>query len=718
MMQLILCASLLFGITQDSFMIVEDEYQDSAILEEYGDYQLLINKEKWFLTYLGTTIGEWNYDQQLNVKFIDHVLYLSYLDCNSIYLMQLEEGIVVNETKIEDGTYTEHHLLIDNGVYIYGGVQGDTTLFTRKSYHQQTDAFLIKLDFDFQIIATTIIGGWLDEWFTGMLIDGGETYLWGYKDTLTGGDFCNAGHQNGCYFLIAFDWEQSITTEFYVVDESITSLTKEEETLILLTEMGLYRLDSSLHVLHTFNFDLQSRFVAVMPNQLVLVITASEVKIFSTVQFNLVYQAPFAHSFSSVFHGYNKIIMVDANLFHELKIYDLRWFKESETYQETSSQRIFGIDSILELHHLTYLTPYQTTVWGQYDVIYDFGEMNIPGIVEVALEANVLNNRIYPVGYQLEFTGFGYLDDEAIVNHHMVSTIGDHILKLVSINGKEETIHFKIDREQLPIIDCYHESIDVVGEVNQPFVLPFIIHLSEGVNLKKIIMNQEVVSFELHENEIQIKRCEEVAGYYQYCIQRIEFSQGNREWSQPLSMKINALVRQESPVVQMSFTETHEKVESRLTIQDDKRQLRGMFFSVQGDMGIMETLVTIKDQTIIFHDLQDGNHYQVHVALAYDDGGNDLMKVALFDFSFEAKDSSQALGQVRVLQRGASIEEMAIEVMKNKTLHQINVDGKLLYLHQERSYGWYILFGLLGGTASYFIIQFLRIRRYKTNRKC
>jgi hypothetical protein len=295
-----------------------------------------------------------------------------------------------------------------------------------------------------------------------MLNDGEQLFLWGYKDTLTGGDFCNAGHEKGCNFLIAFDWEQPIVSEFYVADESITSLTKEEETLILLTEMGLYRLDSSLHVLHTFKFDLQSRFVRVMPNQLVLVITASEVKIFTTIQFNLVYQAPLTHSFSSVFHGHNKILTFDANLFHELKIYDLRWFKKSGTYQETSLQRIFGIDSILELHHLTYLTPYQATVWGQYDVIYDFGEMNIPGVVEVTLETNVLENRIYPVGYQLEFTGLGYLDNEAIVNHHMVSTIGDHTLKLVSINGEEETIHFRIDREQLPINDCYHESIDVV----------------------------------------------------------------------------------------------------------------------------------------------------------------------------------------------------------------------------------------------------------------
>jgi hypothetical protein len=716
MMQLILCASLLFGMNQESFLIVEDEYQGGAILEEYGDYQLLINREKWFLTYLGTTIGEWNHDQQLNVEFMDPVLYVSFLDYNAIYLLQLEEGVVVKETKVEDGTYTEHHLLIDDGVYIFGGVQGAATLFTRKSYHQKIDAFLIKLDFDFQIIATTIIGGWLDEWFTGMLNDGEQLFLWGYKDTLTGGDFCNAGHEKGCNFLIAFDWEQPIVSEFYVADESITSLTKEEETLILLTEMGLYRLDSSLHVLHTFKFDLQSRFVRVMPNQLVLVITASEVKIFTTIQFNLVYQAPLTHSFSSVFHGHNKILTFDANLFHELKIYDLRWFKKSGTYQETSLQRIFGIDSILELHHLTYLTPYQATVWGQYDVIYDFGEMNIPGVVEVTLETNVLENRIYPVGYQLEFTGLGYLDNEAIVNHHMVSTIGDHTLKLVSINGEEETIHFRIDREQLPIIDCYHESIDVVGEVNQPFVLPFIIHLPAGVDLKQIILNQEAVAFELHEDEVQIKRSEPIAGYYHYCIQIIEFSQGDRKWTQPLAMEINALVRQSSPNVQMSFTETHEKVESLLSIQDDERQLRGMFFSVEGEMGIIETLVTIKDQTIILNNLQVGTTYQVHVALAYDDGGNDLMKVALFDFSFEANDSSQSLGQVRVLQRGASIEEMAIDLVKNKSLHQINMDGELLYLHQEHSYGWYVLFGLMGGIAGYTIIQFVRIRRHKTNR--
>jgi hypothetical protein len=38
MMQLILCASLLFGMNQESFLIVEDEYQGGAILEEYGDY--------------------------------------------------------------------------------------------------------------------------------------------------------------------------------------------------------------------------------------------------------------------------------------------------------------------------------------------------------------------------------------------------------------------------------------------------------------------------------------------------------------------------------------------------------------------------------------------------------------------------------------------------------------------------------------------------------
>jgi hypothetical protein len=66
----------------------------------------------------------------------------------------------------------------------------------------------------------------------------------------------------------------------------------------------------------------------------------------------------------------------------------------------------------------------------------------------------------------------------------------------------------------------------------------------------------------------------------------------------------------------MSFTETHEKVESLLSIQDDERQLRGMFFSVEGEMGIIETLVTIKDQTIILNNLQVGTTYQVHVALA------------------------------------------------------------------------------------------------------
>ena len=81
---------------------------------------------------------------------------------------------------------------------------------------------------------------------------------------------------------------------------------------------------------------------------------------------------------------------------------------------------------------------------------------------KVNLEVNVTEGGIYPVGYNLHFTGDAYLNENPILNNYSIPTSGKYTLKLVGINNEEYICNFEVVDEQIKFTEEQVIDYDII----------------------------------------------------------------------------------------------------------------------------------------------------------------------------------------------------------------------------------------------------------------
>ncbi|MFA7126788.1 MAG: hypothetical protein WC182_04410 [Bacilli bacterium] len=702
---LYLLCSMFLSITSQKFIVIEDHYPDEVVLETAGPYRLIKDVDGICLWHDDNQLAEYEVNWSVCMVLEDQLLIICVCDSSQVMITTYEEGSIQDACVLAEGTYQSAWLQVDNeSIYVYGGV----TNFLSASYpvlmqpnRALIDAYVVKLDWNLTPVCGLILGGFLDEWFTGLLVVRDCLFLSGCKETLTGGDLGNAGGEDGAHFLISCSWDQGLIHSLYFDQDVIASFTITDEMGIIVTDCAIYRINAVLAIEYAFKFDLDCRFATLMSNFTSLVITPTQAIFYSVMTGGEVGRVPLTLENGLISHYHNKIMIENETGFHEYRPFDCRDFDEEITYQDINQQLIYGMDEVLQVEDVHYMIPYQATIWGIYPVMYDFRDMNIEGSILVGLSTNVIEGRIYPLGYQLEFTGVGWLDDEVVVNHHMLTTTGSHTLCLQSINGEKRVISFVVDSQQVNGTDHYMEDIDLVGEVGKPFYLLLDVSVDPCVELKQIIVNQEVASFIQDGQRIEIKCEEEEAGYYEYTIEKVMFSSEGLKWEEQVGLTYQVCIRPSAIDVLTEFAFGMNEISCDVRVIDPNIRLRGILLTLYSDMEVRTQLFATKDQILSLSNLTPGYPIHVDVALAYDDGTDELAQVRLMRLLLNPTGPTCSIGQVLILQRGASLEKMAFIFSKGSLISEIKAGEMSVYQYQPPQYGWHIVIGLLLGVGSF-----------------
>ncbi|MFA6890024.1 MAG: hypothetical protein WCQ80_03295, partial [Bacilli bacterium] len=134
---------------------------------------------------------------------------------------------------------------------------------------------------------------------------------------------------------------------------------------------------------------------------------------------------------------------------------------------------------------------------------------------------------------------------------------------------------------------------------------------------------------------------------------------------------------------------------------DPNIRLRGILLTLYSDMEVRTQLFATKDQILSLSNLTPGYPIHVDVALAYDDGTDELAQVRLMRLLLNPTGPTCSIGQVLILQRGASLEKMAFIFSKGSLISEIKAGEMSVYQYQPPQYGWYIVIGLLLGVGSF-----------------
>ena len=678
--------------------VVVDEQQE--ILDETLNFRIYSIDNQY---YLETITHEWSrllpVINNYKMLVVDNNCLIFYYQEGYLFLIEYSPlGNIITDKRIInnkiDPIFDIHYY---EDFYLVGSVNeysDDDFLNAYRTDLKETDAFILKLNRQYELKKISIYGGILNEKFVRMCISEDFIYLAGKKDPLTGGDFGNGGSLKNTNFLVKMDFDFNIIQYLVLSDNSIIfDVCLYKEYLYFLSEMNIYKINDEFEIVSKRTHPTKAIFSCLTFFNCVLIAFDNKIELdnvynlerVALLDVEMTKETKISKFDNTLYLGGEKPYYFDIACLEDFIILN-QFYPEIETKQEVST--IFGKAEYLSENGEMLFNPLVFGVY-QRDFVFlnKYGlEFVVTRFTEVLEEVNINDNLIYPIGYNLKFTGIALLNGQSIVNNYKIEEAGEYTLELSGKEGNKKTYCFMVKEDQIKFQDLSVKYWDFNVKPNESFTIDLTYQGDIESQIKSVIINNQentnLVIDNLHHQVSINMSAPSLPGIYYYYLEGINYYAQADLRRIPVNQVVVVNVLKEPINVDLIQLE-HLKFNATTT---DLMQT-ARYFEVRASTNNEEIVETysIASHNINLFNLDATKEYQVTISVVYDLGNANHLRLDLLEMEVLGSDFLN-LGEIEVTQRSESIGSFNLNLKKDSRIKKISIDNLIFYEEVEEDY--------------------------------
>ena len=286
---------------------------------------------------------------------------------------------------------------------------------------------------------------------------------------------------------------------------------------------------------------------------------------------------------------------------------------------------------------------------------------------------NIIDNHTYPVGYQINFLGYGFLDEKSIVSGYQVSEEGVHNLVITDASGNKNKYSFRVvnsDYYKPNTNELEYMEPDYIINKNQELKLKLI----TNKEVKEVYINEQLTNFENVEEGVEIKVSSfNKAGMHALKINRIVYVDETYEVDKTILVR----VLKEAPKIDI-MEDKSDNLTLNMHILDLDHSLENIKFIVyHKEEKVGEYFVDFMGGNINdIGNIPKDKEFQIKGFLQYDEGEGVINEVEFLDFVVNLEDPNNQLITWEVLDNYQSINIRIHTDDANLVINKLKVGDK------------------------------------------
>ena len=607
-------------------------------------------------------------EMHIIIKDENKILYYKYNDLGKkILYKDLGEYNNLNNIKLYyDDTYL--NVIFDSNKFI-------------KEYQQMSNICVLQIDEKADVVNENVYGGKFNENLIDCLFKEGQLYLFIKREKNSSGDFSNHGN-----YVLAIIKDEEVIEQVFFNEESFQNIIFGEEELRLSFLESFYSFDYDLNQLKGSKFGLESICSIVSNNKVFLRMTDSKLYIQDINSLEILYE----YDMNDIYKDYyfetfvvidNSVYLIFKNdikcLYLKVDVFDTRNFVNEIHYLDGISQHNEYIEAWEEKIKTQVDTGnFNSSVDGEYEIKYSFLEYSKTMKVIVDPYENVKEGGVYPVNYELYFTGTAFLNGRIINYGYIINEVGDYKLELYNCNKEKREVNFSVSKNQLYFTVDVMKKSDYVIEKGQSLYLNYSIDIKEEDKIKEIIVNGEnLKTYDLKNNLLSLELKGEETGFHIYYIEKIVLDNGE-EYLIDEIVTLNVL--NEKASINLTYKETKDtlKLEYNIVNKDCVRYIK-LYNNSE-----MVKKIDIIDSNINFYNGIKLN--DAYFSLVYDLGDGKEYESELFMLKYNG-DKIYEIANIDIILNDNESLCFSVEIYKDISLKELVIKDEKIYVREEEN---------------------------------
>jgi len=368
-----------------------------------------------------------------------------------------------------------------------------------------------------------------------------------------------------------------------------------------------------------------------------------------------------------------KAIFYDSSLENKRFVYDTKEL-------DNTNLNIIGIPNDYNVKSISYEEGYNRSIFGIYNMTLEYEYFNINCEMQILPRCNIINDYIYPLGYNIKFSGNAYLNGLPIDNNYPVTEEGEYQLILC---GKSEEIKYNF---KVYDMDVNYKEEDLKYwdyELYQNQVLSYKLKYNNNYNINYVIVNGEEYNFEVdyQEKEINLYFSETESGLYNYYIDKIIYTYNNKEYYEYINQNIFIKVLSNKISLDNNYYNNEKEFIFSIHVLDNYN-IR--FIKVlSNDYDEKYCYIPIKEGNINIKDLNLNNSSIISFYIMYDVGGLLYEEQLLFklEYNLENLDKSGIIGTMQLNKTEDKVQELTFKFDYNDNLNKIIIGEEIKFVN-------------------------------------
>lgn len=702
-----------------------------TIVGEVSNY-LLVNENGYKM--IGTNDYEYNFDGLVNcqIQEVNNQIYVFGFKDNKLFVniftkygMFMEEKLLVNNSidNYQINYFNNKFLIIGN---IKSYQDAYLNIEAKNKGLARNDIIVYEFANDFTEINHNLIGGKLNESVIDIVTCEGSVFLIGRKDKETGGDLGYGGIDSNSVFIARIDANLEISN-YIVLDKQIIfeSFYDYNNNLYLSTSTNLYCISKDLEFISNMKYlevILYSHLTE--DNQL---ITFSRTK--------------------GYVYDINKMEMTDSfNYPQEFDVDEINFFQQLDNYilceyddylvlldiimmKDTTISSIYTIDrevidvssifgkcNLIEKEEEYYFDP---LVCGEYPFLYLMEsksglEFSFETTQIIALETNVIENGVYPFGYNLRFTGKAYLNEKIIINNYPLNVAGKYKMVLFDNKNHEKIINFTVSEFQRQVVDFYQDYYQYEIDKGDSLELNFIVENIEDEFIGLYVNDKLYDITKINEDEsiisVKVNDFKEL-GYHSFHIGSLIYRRDEIVYEDDINKYYYVKVNPLAPSFNLSVNDDGSLIVEADDLDNSIRSIRLYLYNnsleYYFDYPVHTGGITINNVNI-------DETYNFSITIGYFTGGEITYTSEIISGKIQIKNAQVILGNINLLNNYETVTKFSLKIndlILNQELQQLSYLNNEVFLNSEFSYLPVIIFSLVVGTVGLGVVLFFRRKR-------
>lgn len=700
------------------------QYEDvSEIKYEYGNYSIIEHNNKIEILYSDVRIELFNNIYHYKIIHIDDSLVVFYKNNKNDYInvYKFDKGKYSLNSKIKNKLIGSFDVILYNNTYLIVSTISeyeDDIIYSNylaKAYLEKNNAIIIKLDNNFEIINCNILGGKLNDGFEQIYFDYDNEliYVAGKKDQNSGFDFGNGGNGNKGYVFCEIN--EDLELEKYLVFNNYITNVEIDEKIRIFTTNEFFLINFNFSVISTLLFDSQSCFGVGMDKSWVAIFMQTEVKFYDYNKNDVVdiYKYQAINDLQKIVIINDYFLLKDGDLIIKAYFYNDLFSDKMFIYDDMQldyvNTTILGIPNNYKLKSITYEEGYSPSIFGEYDIFFNYEYFSIKSQIKVLERCNITDGYIYPIDYNLFFSGTAFLNGKEIYNNHQITEEGEYELKLIG-KDEEKIINFKVYNMDIMFSEEGLKNWDYEVRVNQDLKIDF--NYSEGINIKEVIINDQSIDFknDFDNNKIIISLIHEQVGTYEYLFNKIIYEKNNVLYFKNINYYFKVKAIQEKISLNNTYYNDDDNFIFDINLLNNNDQVR----SIKVVSEVISFYIPIRNGQIII-DNTIKNISNLKFYLVYDVLGKLYEEQLLFEIDYDFS-KTNIIGEMKLVKNNNQINDIVIKISNDKNLKQIKVDDIVEYQYTGGKTYYLIIYSLIFVSALFLGYKLVKTYKQKKNK--